>query len=45
MATFLLVSICSSCSRKGYYPHKKVIKGDCNCGGFGSINSKTINYE
>lgn len=35
----------SSCSKKGYLPHKKRPKKDCGCGSFGLQQQKTVSYE
>lgn len=38
IALFFTAIICFSCSRKGYYPHKKLPKKDCGCGSFGYVD-------
>jgi len=45
MVVFFMATLFSSCSRKGYYPRKKLPKKGCKCGSFGFVDKTVTTYE
>jgi hypothetical protein len=45
VVVFFMATLFSSCSRKGYYPRRKLPKKDCGCGSFGAVDNQITTYE